>query len=103
MVDLIPIHPISDSTSLEDCAKVAIRISDHLRALKEDEIGKNDPIVDTFFFGSADVPMKRSLVTMRKKVDWYSANDSGKLKDNADQKIDVLNVWVGIQFPNWHQ
>ena len=81
VVDLIPIHPISDSTSLEDCAKVAIRISNHLRALKEDEVGKDTPIVDTFLFGSADVPMKRSLVTMRKSVDWYSSNASGKLKD----------------------
>ena len=77
VVDLIPIHPISDKTSLEDCASVAIRISEHLQSLKVGGVEKDSPIVDTFLFGSADIPMKRSLVTMRKKVDWYSSNETG--------------------------
>ena len=80
MVDLIPIHPISDSTSLEDCAGVAIRISNHLQSLKDD---KDTPVVETFLFGSADVPRKRSLVTRRKEVDWYSSNVTGNLEQLA--------------------
>ena len=77
VVDLIPIHPISENTSLKDCASVAIRISEHLQTLKDDENVRDSPIVDTFLFGSADVPMKRSLVAMRKQVDWYSSNETG--------------------------
>ena len=77
VVDLIPIHPISNITSLEDCASVAIRISEHLQTLKDDAVEKDSPIVDTFLFGSADIPMKRSLVTMRKQVNWYSSNETG--------------------------
>ena len=78
VVDLIPLHPISDKTSLEDCASVAIRISEHLQTFKDDGVDKDSPIVDTFLFGSADIPMKRSLVTMRKQVDWYSSSETGK-------------------------
>ena len=77
IVDLIPIHPITENTSLEDCADVAIRISENLvKKTNELRDGKTC-FLDTFLFGHADLPLKRSLVTMRKHVDWYSSKDKG--------------------------
>ena len=78
IVDLIPIHPISKQTSLEDCAWVAIRISQQLRMTENERTKKsNHENIDTFLFGHADIPLKRSLVTMRKHVNWYSSNEKG--------------------------
>ena len=77
MIDLIPIHPISESTSLNDCAEVAMRISKRLDTLRMEGLDKDSPVVDTFLFGHADIPKKRSLVTMRKQVNWYSSNVTG--------------------------
>ena len=77
VVDLIPIHPITEETSLEDCAGVAIRIAQQIanRSGKTETFENYD--VDTFFFGHADIPLKRSLVEMRKQVGWYSSTDKG--------------------------
>ena len=46
-----------------------------------DGLDKDAPIVDTFLFGHADIPQKRSLVTMRKQVNWYSSNVTGNSTD----------------------
>ena len=73
---MVPIHPISKHTSLEDCAWVAVRISQQLRITKNDEKNNHENI-DTFLFGHADIPLKRSLVAMRKHVNWYSSNEKG--------------------------
>ena len=70
MVDLIPIHPITKGTSLDDCAKIATRISQKIQV----QAAKD---VDIFHFGHADRPLKRSLVTRRKEVNWYSKSFTG--------------------------
>ena len=95
IVDLIPIHPITENTSLEDCADLAIRISENLvKKTKKLKDGKTC-FLDTFLFGHADLPLKRSLVTMRKHVDWYSSKDKG-----ADLDLRYLTNISQLGFKN---
>ena len=78
IIDLIPIHPITENTTLEDCAGVAIRVSQNLTRTKVEKSGERiQQDVDTFLFGHADIPLRRSLVTMRKNVKWYSSEIRG--------------------------
>ena len=63
VVDLIPIHPITDSTTLDDCGKVAMGIGEKLQ--------ESHPELSVFFFGHADLPLKRDLVKRRKEVGWF--------------------------------
>ena len=78
IIDLIPIHPITENTTLEDCAGVAIRVSQNLTKTKVEKSGERiQQDVDTFLFGHADIPLRRSLVTMRKNVKWYSSEIRG--------------------------
>ena len=80
VIDLIPIHPITENTTLEDCAGVAIRVSENLTKSNVEKSGKRiQQDVDTFLFGHADIPLRRSLVTMRKNVKWYSSEIRGNL------------------------
>ena len=64
VVDLIPIHPITEQASLEECGQVAQRISQKLTSMF--------PSLSVFHFGHADLPLKRDLVTMRKKMGWFN-------------------------------
>ena len=68
-VDLIPIHPITEETSLEDCGAVATNISRKLvRAVHGSSF---------FFFGHAD-KQKRGLIQRRKEIGWF---DNRKAKN----------------------
>ena len=62
-VDLIPIHPITESTSLIDCGQVAMTIGSQLR--------DSHPDLEIFYFGHADPPAFRDLVKARKQVGWF--------------------------------
>ncbi|EDO44840.1 predicted protein [Nematostella vectensis] len=62
-VDLVPLHPITPSVTLEECGKIAINIG---RRITDTIKGSS-----VFFFGHADLPLKRGLVTRRKAVSWY--------------------------------
>ncbi len=62
-VDLIPIHPLNDSLSLRECGIVAQRLGKR--------IVSSIPGTSAFFFGHADVPLKRGIVERRKGVNWY--------------------------------
>ena len=78
IIDLIPIHPITENTTLEDCAGVAIRVSQNLTKNNVEKSGERiQQDVGTFLFGHADIPLRRSLVTMRKNVKWYSSEVRG--------------------------
>lgn len=68
-VDLIPIHPITEETSLEDCAAVATNIS---RKLVQAVHGSS-----FFFFGHAD-KQNRGLIQRRKEIGWF---DNRKAKN----------------------
>jgi len=62
-VDLIPIHPITKETSLEDCGAVATNIS---RKLVQAVNGSS-----FFFFGQAD-KQNRGLIERRKEIGWFN-------------------------------
>eukprot|EP00795_Rhopilema_esculentum_P009299 gene9299-16997_t len=62
-VDLIPIHPLSKTVSLEDCGCVARKLGKR--------IVEDIPNTSIFYFGEADLPEKRGLVKRRKEMDWY--------------------------------
>ena len=62
-VDLIPIHPLSDAVSLNDCGEIARNVGK--------DIVKMIPSTSVFFFGEADIPKKRGLVERRKEMKWY--------------------------------
>ncbi|XP_066929316.1 uncharacterized protein [Clytia hemisphaerica] len=62
-VDLIPIHPISPQTSLQDCAGVAHQIADLITT--------NIPGSSLFYFGKAD-HKERDLVQRRKEMSWFT-------------------------------
>jgi len=78
-VDLIPIHPITEETSLEDCGAVATNIS---RKLVQAVNGSS-----FFFFGHAD-KQNRGLIQRRKEIGWFDDSkvtsciipDSGKFE-----------------------
>ena len=62
LVDLIPIHPLNEHTSLTECGDLAISIGQSLL--------KTHPELDVFYFGHADTE-KRDLVQRRKEVGWF--------------------------------
>lgn len=62
-VDLIPIHPISNLTTLADCGQVALNIGSQLKA--------THPKLSIFYFGHADIPENRDLVQRRKEIGWF--------------------------------
>ena len=51
-------------SSLEDCAEVTFLICQNLKS-------SHGKLVDIFFFGHSDLPLKRSLVDQRKNVNWF--------------------------------
>ena len=65
-IDLIPIHPITECTNLEDCSKVAINV--------DKELTSTFPDLQTFKFGAADIPLNRDLVKRRKEIGWFDEN-----------------------------
>ncbi|XP_067842925.1 formiminotransferase N-terminal subdomain-containing protein isoform X2 [Heptranchias perlo] len=66
-VDLVPIYPLSESVSLEECGKVARDIAEKLT--------HDVPDCSIFYFGYADQPLKRNLVQRRKEVSWYKRSN----------------------------
>lgn len=66
-VDLIPIHPITENTNLEDCGKIAVDIGSELKL--------RHPDLSVFYFGHADLPKKRDLVQRRKEVGWFEKDE----------------------------
>lgn len=73
VIDLIPIHPISPSTSVEECSHVAHQIG-HL-------ITSNFPSqASVFYFGKADQE-NRDLVQRRKELSWFSNNEDSIIPD----------------------
>ena len=62
-VDLVPIHPIHSSVSLQECGDIAARIG---RRIVDNIKGTS-----VFLFGQADFPQNRGLVERRKGVHWY--------------------------------
>ncbi|XP_078084804.1 formiminotransferase N-terminal subdomain-containing protein isoform X1 [Mustelus asterias] len=66
-VDLVPIYPLSECVSLEECGKVAHDIAESLF--------HNIPDCSVFYFGYADQPHKRNLVQRRKELNWYKRSN----------------------------
>lgn len=62
-IDLVPIHPISEGVTLEECGALARDIAGRVTSAV--------PGASVFFFGQADRPACRSLVQRRKQVRWY--------------------------------
>ncbi|CAH1795110.1 unnamed protein product [Owenia fusiformis] len=62
-VDLIPIHPISEDVTLQDCGKAAQEIAK--------ELSSKVPGSSYFLFGHAD-HLDRGLVKRRKELKWFS-------------------------------
>ena len=60
---MIPIHPITQQSTLDDCAKIALDIGKEL-TLSHSELS-------VFYFGHADVDLKRDLVKRRKELGWF--------------------------------
>ena len=80
-VDLIPIHPLNEFTSLEDCGELALFIGQSLHQSHRD--------LKSFYFGHADVPLKRDLVQRRKDIGWFKV-DKKPLhgdQDSSSQKV----------------
>eukprot|EP00092_Neocalanus_flemingeri_P026615 GFUD01028846.1.p1 GENE.GFUD01028846.1~~GFUD01028846.1.p1 ORF type:complete len:327 (-),score=45.41 GFUD01028846.1:162-1142(-) len=74
-VDLIPIHPITEETSLEDCGVVATNIS---RKLVQVVNGSS-----FFFFGHADA-QKRGLIQRRREIGWFDQTiNASKIPDSG--------------------
>lgn len=67
-VDLIPIHTITTSVSLEECGEIALNLGKRLVS--------NIKGTSVFLFGHADRPLLRGLVERRKAVNWYSGKYS---------------------------
>ncbi|XP_071953006.1 uncharacterized protein [Antedon mediterranea] len=70
-VDLVPIHPLSDDGSLEECGVVAKEIANR--------VAVGVPGTSFFLFGASD-HQNRGLVQRRKDVGWYG----GKFGINYD-------------------
>ncbi|XP_076120502.1 formiminotransferase N-terminal subdomain-containing protein isoform X2 [Alosa pseudoharengus] len=62
-VDLVPLYPLGEEVSLEDCVKEAKILASEL----------TQRVVGTsaFFFGYADMPRRRSLAQRRKEMGWF--------------------------------
>eukprot|EP00794_Sanderia_malayensis_P009297 gene9297-10278_t len=77
-VDLVPIHPLSNSVSLHECGIVARQLGRR--------ITNSIPGTAAFYFGTADLPLKRDIVTRRKDVNWYSGENG---TDFSNVKCDI--------------
>ncbi|XP_075924134.1 formiminotransferase N-terminal subdomain-containing protein isoform X2 [Petromyzon marinus] len=62
-VDLVPVHPLSDSVGLRECGRVAQAVAR--------ELTLQVPGASVFLFGWADDPGRRSLVSRRREWAWY--------------------------------
>uniref|UniRef100_W5KY26 Formiminotransferase cyclodeaminase N-terminal like 1 n=1 Tax=Astyanax mexicanus TaxID=7994 RepID=W5KY26_ASTMX len=62
-VDLVPFYPLGEEVDLEDCGKEAQGLA---TALTERVLGTS-----AFFFGWADVPLRRGLAQRRKEMGWF--------------------------------
>ncbi|XP_061429923.1 formiminotransferase N-terminal subdomain-containing protein isoform X2 [Lethenteron reissneri] len=62
-VDLVPVHPLSDSVGLRECGRVAQAVAR--------ELTLQVPGASAFLFGWADEPGRRSLVSRRREWAWY--------------------------------
>lgn len=73
VIDLIPIHPISPTTSVEECSHVAHQIGQLITS--------NFPSqASVFYFGKADQG-NRDLVQRRKGLSWFSNNEDSIIPD----------------------
>ena len=90
-VDLIPIHPITDGTTLDECGQVARNISKELLSTGQ---------IEAFHFGWAD-PERRSLVQMRKMLGWFtdkpSATKHGLVGIGAVPYMTNFNVTISTK------
>ncbi|XP_077980722.1 uncharacterized protein LOC144435955 [Glandiceps talaboti] len=71
-VDLVPIHPLSDDVSLEECGQVARSLAERLT--------RDIPGTSFFLFGHADHPRCRGLVERRKELRWFKGHLSNEWK-----------------------
>ena len=71
-IDLIPIHPITEETKLNDCGDIATEIGIALKS--------THPELAIFYFGHADLPKKRDLVQRRKQVKWFQEKNIERSK-----------------------
>ncbi|XP_072542590.1 formiminotransferase N-terminal subdomain-containing protein [Salminus brasiliensis] len=62
-VDLVPLYPLGQDVDLEDCGKEARVLATELT---ERVLGTS-----AFFFGWADVPLRRGLAQRRKEMGWF--------------------------------
>jgi len=69
-VDLIPIHPLTEETSLEECGSLARRLGKRL-AREVSGIG-------VFFFGTAD-GNRRGLAERRRELGWFKQEPKGNV------------------------
>lgn len=75
-VDLVPIYPLSDSVSLEECGRVACDVAEKLTL--------DVPDCSLFYFGYADQPLKRTLVQRRKELKWFNRSSLKGTERKAD-------------------
>ena len=73
VVDLIPIHPISPSTSIEECSHVAHQIGQLITSNFSSQ-------ASVFYFGKADHG-NRDLVERRKGLAWFSNDGKSIVPD----------------------
>jgi len=72
---LIPIHPITEESTLEDCAKIALDIGKELVTSHSE--------LSVFYFGHADLEFKRDLVCRRKELGWFENRKGPPLSKNT--------------------
>ncbi|XP_048391071.2 formiminotransferase N-terminal subdomain-containing protein [Stegostoma tigrinum] len=89
-VDLVPIYPLSESVSLEECGRVARDIAEKL--------SQDVPDCSIFYFGYADQPLKRNLVQRRKEVNWYKRTslNVNEIKPDVGAVISLRYGLTGI-------
>ena len=82
-VDLIPIHPITEETSLEDCGVVATNISKQLVQVVNGS--------SFFFFGHADA-QKRGLIKRRKEIGWFGKMVNTRMIPDAGKFVSRYGI-----------
>ncbi|XP_051884553.1 formiminotransferase N-terminal subdomain-containing protein isoform X2 [Pristis pectinata] len=86
-VDLVPIYPLSESVSLEECGKVARNVAEKLIL--------DVPDCSFFYFGYADQPLKRTLVQRRKELNWFNRSNL-KVKERKPDVGAVISPRCGL-------
>ena len=81
-VDLIPLHPITEDTSIKDCDILANQIVSRLT--------KSVPESSFFIYGSQ--PGQRGLIERRKEFGWFQS----KVKPDAAPDIGTINSRCGL-------